>query len=200
MNAPTRRDSAEGDSPTVPPTDAMFALMYAELKAIAERVLGPRQSIHSLNPTALVHEAYVKLAQGQGYDWAGHPHFLGVAAKAIRHILVDHARRRNAAKGSGGKIHVEITDEAVPVVGSTPDLVELDDALVRLASAMPNGERLAHVVELRYFGGVSIEHTAQLLGVSVTTVKDDWAVARAWLRAHLAGDFGDESNKRPDRG
>lgn len=194
MNTPPNAGATEPPNGDTSPTNDMFMVMYSELRAVAERVLGKHQSIRTVSPTMLVNEAYVKLAQGSGYAWEGQPHFLGVAAKAIRHILVDYARKRQACKGPGGKLHVEVTPECITDTRGTLDLLALNDALCLLSQVTPNGERVAQTVELRYFGGLSIEHTAQLLGVSGSTVKADWTFARAWLLAHLTGSPGNDEH------
>ena len=161
---------------------ALLPLVYEELRAIAKRLLGASARKHTLQPTALVHTAYLKLA-GRPEGWDGRRHFLCVAAKAMRHVLADHAEAKRTAKRGGGWARVTLssdryaTEEAPEV-----DLAVLDDALNELAEADP---RAATVVELRFLGGMTIDDTADAMGVSPTTVKEDWRVARAWMRQRL---------------
>ena len=138
---------------------------------------------HTLQTTALVHEAYLRLVDQTGVEWRSRAHFFGVAAKAMRSILIDHARARRAGKRGAGAARVTL-DTARDVADKTPvvDVLELDEALQRLAALDPDKERL---VELRYFGGLSIEDAAEVLDVSPATVKRQWNTARAWLRREL---------------
>lgn len=161
--------------------DALFPLVYAELHRAAARALRIERPGHTLQPTALVHEAYLKLIGGGPIPSRNRAHFLGIASRAMRQILVDHARRRQAAKRGGG-IRLETlggaaADPADPASGFD-DLVALDDALERLSALNP---RLRKVVEMRFFGGLSEEEIAAALGVTTRTVQRDWARARAWL-------------------
>lgn len=152
---------------------------YAELRRLAEKYLGaPGQT---LQPTAVVHEAYLKLAQSHPDAWESREHFLAVAARAMRQILVDAARRRLTAKRGGDRARVTLTGLAEGSESGLDALV-LDDALSRLALV---DERLSRVVELRFFGGLSVPEVAQVLGQSSATVERDWRKARAWLRVQL---------------
>jgi RNA polymerase sigma factor (TIGR02999 family) len=163
--------------------DQLFAIVYADLKARARQQL--RGESPTLGTTALVHEVYLKLA-GSGRDWNDRTHFMRVAARAMRQILIDRARRRLTEKRGGGARVVTLEEMAVVVDsphGAAETLVALDDALRRLAE---QSERLALVVELRFFGGLSVEETAQTLGVSDRTIKRDWRLARAFLEEALA--------------
>ena len=163
-------------------TDGLLPLVYAELRDLAARLLRNERPDHTLQPTALVHEAYLRLVDQRVGTWENRAHFLGVAAQAMRRILVDHARRRNAAKRGGPKVTL---DEAVaPGTGASVDLLEIDAAVQRLATL---DQRQGRVVELRFFGGLSVEETATVLGVGTATVKRDWAIARAWLHRELGG-------------
>jgi RNA polymerase sigma factor (TIGR02999 family) len=170
----------------------LLPLVYGELRRQAARQLRSQPPGHTLQATALVHEAYLRLADAPG-DWQGRSHFFGVAARAMRSILVDHARARRAAKRGGGG--VAVTLGAAERAGELPDrtadadvdVEALDEALTRLAGLDP---RQARVVELRYFGGLSIEETAGVLGVSHATVEREWKTARLWLRRELRGDSG----------
>lgn len=163
--------------------DQLLPLVYGDLHRQAKRFMRGEGSGHTLQVTGLVHEAYLRLVHQEGMDWHNRAHFFGVAGKAMRSILVDHARARNAAKRGGGG--PQLTLGAVDKAGAaTPavDVLALDEALRRLADLDPEMSRL---VELRYFAGLSIEETAQALGISPATVKRQWQVARAWLRREL---------------
>jgi RNA polymerase sigma factor (TIGR02999 family) len=162
---------------------ALFERVYGELKAIAAARLASERADHTLQPTALVHEVYLKLDSGEGVTWNDSKHFYRTAARAIRHILVDHARGKKAEKRGGGasKLEFSETQAAFGVVGV--DVLELEDAMQKLAQ---ENERLARVVELRFFGGLSVADTARVLEVSDRTVEGDWALARAWLRRELS--------------
>jgi RNA polymerase sigma-70 factor, ECF subfamily len=153
----------------------LIPLVYAELRRRAGGYLRRERPGHTLQPTALVHEAYLKLVGLQG-QLASRSQFFGVASNLMRRILVDHARRRRAAKRGG--IRVTLDDAHQAVVDRDVDLVRLDDALSELSALDPRQGRL---VEMRYFGGLTQEEAAELLGVSVATVKREWTLARAWL-------------------
>src|ERR1035437_3745706 len=156
----------------------LIPLVYAELRRIAARYMRGERPGHSLQATALVHEAYLRLAGQKEMSWQNRAHFFGVAANIMRRILVDHARVKQAKKRGGSEQKVSI-DEAVLVQPDPPqDFLALDEALDRLAKRDP---RQSRVVELRFFGGLSEEETAEVLGISLRTVKRDWKVARAWL-------------------
>jgi len=162
--------------------ERLVPLVYGELRRIAARALRAERHGHSLQPTALVHEAYLRFAVQKDVQWQNRAHFLGCAAQLMRHILVDSARARLAAKRGGGVVKVTLDGEIEVADECGFDLVALDDALSSLAKL---DERQARVVELRYFGGLSIEETAEVLGVSPATVSNDWALARTWLRREL---------------
>ena len=170
--------------------DELLPLVYGQLRRQAARYLRAQPVGHTLQTTALVHEAYLRLVgpDRAGTDWSGRAHFFGVAARAMRSILVDHARARRAAKRGGGAraLSLSAADAAVArageAAGSEVDVVALDEALARLAAL---DARQAQVVELRYFGGLSIEETAQVLDVSHATVEREWKTARLWLRREL---------------
>jgi RNA polymerase sigma factor (TIGR02999 family) len=162
--------------------DELLPLVYAELRHLAARLLRNERPDHTLQPTALVHEAYLRLVDQRVDTWQNKAHFLGIAAQAMRRILIDHARRRRAAKRGGARVTLD--DDMAAVTGPSIDVLEVDSALQRLAAL---DERQSRVVELRFFGGLSVEETAQVLGVGTATVKRDWNVARAWLHRELDG-------------
>jgi len=160
----------------------LMALVYDDLRRLAAWQLQTERSEHTLQPTALVHEAYMKLAGQNPVDWQNKAHFFALAAQVMRHILVDHARSRQRDKRGGGVLSVTM-DEALNLSNpSEPGLVELDEALNTLDR---QDARKSRIVELRYFGGLSIEETADVLGVSPATVRREWTLAKAWLRLEL---------------
>jgi len=163
--------------------EKLTPLVYRELKKLAESYMRRERAGHSLQPTALAHEAYIKLIDQQNVQWQNRAHFFGIAAQAMRRILVDHARARLAGKrGSGGA--VVSLDEAVDVSDQRADqLIALDEALKRLAELDPKRGR---VVELKYFGGMTLEETAEVLGVSRAKVIREWRMAKAWLYGELS--------------
>ena len=163
--------------------DQLLPLVYAELRRIAARKLRAERVSHTLQPTALVHEAYLRLVDQRHVDWQDRAHFFGVAAQIMRRILVDHARRHTAAKRGEG-VHVVSIDAARGIAATKEiPLLALDDALERLETL---DAELAKIVELRAFGGLTIEETAGVLDVSLSTVKREWRSAKAWLTRELA--------------
>jgi RNA polymerase sigma factor (TIGR02999 family) len=161
----------------------LVALLYAELRALARREMAGERPDHTLQPTALVHEAYMRLVGDGDATFENRAHFFGAAARAIRRILVEHARRRGRQKRGGAGQRVTL-DEALVVVPERDDrLLALDEALERLAALDPAKARL---VELRYFAGATLQESARMLGVSESTVVRDWRTTRAWLHAALA--------------
>lgn len=163
--------------------DALIPLVYDALRRAAHRQLQGERRHHTLQTAELVHETYLRLVDSSRVQWQNRAHFLAVAAQAMRRILVDAARSRRSLKRGGDQTRVPLAEELA--VGGPPDidLVALDDALNALAAADP---RRSQVVELRYFGGLGVEETAEVLGVSAETVMRDWKVARAWLFNQLA--------------
>ena len=157
----------------------VIPLVYNELRVIASRYLKNERREHTLVPTALVHEAYLRMVDQSQPGWQNRAHFLGCAAQVMRHVLVDHARARARGKRGGGAVRVTLDESAERAGERDVDLVALDEALQAL-SVM--SERQSRVVELRYFGGLSLDETAEVLQVSRGTVKRDWALARSWLR------------------
>ena len=173
---------AAGDQAAVSP---LFAIVYDELRRVAAAALRRERPDHTLQPTALVHEAYLRLASEPDERWQSREHFLAVAARAMRRVLVDHARGHNAQKRGRGEpvLSLEDIDAAAPGVAREIDFLALDTALTRLASFDP---RQAQLVELRFFGGLTVEEAARVAGVSPRTVKREWQVARAWLRREMS--------------
>jgi RNA polymerase sigma factor (TIGR02999 family) len=172
----------------------LLPLVYDELHAIAGRAMRRERSDHTLQTTALVNEAFLKLVDQSRAQWQHRSQFFAVAAQVMRRILVDHARARQAAKrgGAGGegdapvqraRVSIEAAEPAAP--SSAVDVVALDEALTRLAAM---DEQQGRIVELRFFGGLTVEQTADLLGISPATVKRDWTVAKAWLHREIAGE------------
>jgi RNA polymerase sigma factor (TIGR02999 family) len=175
--APTKRPG---------PANELFPLMYGELRRVAGRYLGRERPNHTLQPTALVNEAWMRLQNERGVEWQGRTHGLALAAQAMRRLLVDHGRHQKSHKRGGRIPHVELDDllqaaqtAAVPV----EDLLTLEGALTRLEAIDPRG---AEVVVLRFFSGLSVPEVAEHLGVSARTVESDWTHARAWLKRELA--------------
>jgi len=163
--------------------EQLLPRVYRELRGLAHRRMRAEgDRVQTLQTTALVHEVYVRLVDGARVDWHDRVHFYAVCARLMRRILVDRARARRAAKRGGGAVELCIDDGDAALPASQEDLLALDEALERLAHADP---RKGRVVELRYFGGLSVEDTAAALGVSVETVKRDWKTARTWLRHDL---------------
>jgi RNA polymerase sigma factor (TIGR02999 family) len=163
--------------------DRLVPILYNELRQIAHRQMRSERADHTLDTTALVHEAYVKLVGLDRMRWQNRAHFLGVAAQAMRRVLVDYAVSRRTQK-RGGMRHRVVLEEGAVQPQPVETLLALDAALTRLQDV---DGRLTRVVECRYFGGMSVEETAQVLQVSVATIKRDWSVARAWLNRELGG-------------
>ncbi len=162
--------------------DQLMPLVYDELHGLAEHFMAQERVDHTLQATALVNEAYMRLIDQTQVDWQGRVHFCAVASQMIRRILVDHARKRSAAKRGGGASRVDLTDILDLSQEIGVDLLGLDEALQELRGLH---ERQARVVELRFFGGLNVQETAAVLEVSPRTVKGDWRLARAWLRERL---------------
>jgi RNA polymerase sigma factor (TIGR02999 family) len=160
----------------------LVAEVYPELKKIARRHMRRERVGHTLQPTALVNEAYLKLVQQKEADWSNRAHFFAVAAQIMRRILVDHARTKLADKRGGGAVAVSLDDVFVFTPERSAQLVALDEALSRLEK---QDERVGRVIELRFFTGLSVEETAEALKISERTVKRDWQFGRAWLQAEL---------------
>jgi RNA polymerase sigma-70 factor (ECF subfamily) len=163
--------------------DELLPLVYEELRHLANAYLRRERDGHTLQSTALVHEAFLRLVNQHDVQWQGRAHFFGIAAQMIRRILVDHARAQRAAKRGAGAVRLEL-DEALAVAQQRDlDLIALDDALERLATM---DQRQSRIVELRFFAGLSVEDTADVMGISTATVKREWSSARAWLFREVA--------------
>lgn len=172
--------------------EQVLPLVYQELRRIAARQLRRERDDHTLEATALVHEAYMRLQGQEGFHWPSRAHFFAFAAHLIRRILVDHARNRNRAKRGGGWEKVTLAEAADLALSQSPDLLALDEALTSLEAVDP---RKAAVVELRFFAGLNLEETAAQLGVSPETVGREWRRAKAWLYSQLRPE--EERNHRP---
>lgn len=172
----------EGDRQAL---EELMPLVYEELRRLARHYLRQERSDHTLQSTALVHEAYLRLAGGNAPNWQNRAHFFGVAAHIMRQILVEHARGRDAAKRGGNVCKLALDDAVAPLQQIDVDVVALDRALTELSELDAQQGR---IVELRFFGGLTIEDTSEVLGISPATVKRDWVTARAWLYRAMTGE------------
>jgi RNA polymerase sigma factor (TIGR02999 family) len=172
--------ASQGDDSAV---NQLLPLVYDELRALAESYLQRERPSITLQATALVHEAYLRLVNQEQAQWQSRAHFFAIAAQAIRRILVDHARAHRSRKRGGDWQRVRLGDDLAAATGRGIDLLALDSALEKLARLDP---RQARIIELRFFGGLSLRDVADVLGVSPRTVDGDWNMARAWLRHELA--------------
>ncbi len=168
-------DWSHGDQAAL---DRLMPLVHHELQRLAHRHLGHERAGHTLQTTALVNEAYLKLVEQRQVHWQSRTHFFAIAAQLMRRILIDYARKRGYAKRGGGAQHVALDEVAVLSPERASDLIDLDEALDKLAALDPQQCR---VVELRFFGGLTVEETAEALGLSVDKVKSEWSTAKAWL-------------------
>ena len=175
---------SEGDQSAL---ERLTPIVYSELHRLARRYMKGERPGHSLQPTALVNEAYVRLVGYKRMQWQNRAHFFAVSAQAMRRILVEHARRHNLKRG-GGVPHISLEEAAVVSGDEDVNLVALDNAMTVLARIDP---RKVQVVEMRFFGGLSVEETAEVLNVSPVTVKRDWRAAKAWLYRELTGGTAD---------
>jgi RNA polymerase sigma factor (TIGR02999 family) len=173
--------------------EALAPLVYQELHRLAKGYMKKERPDHTLQTTALIHEAWMRLVDARSLDWKNRAHFFAISARLMRRILVDHARARNVVKRGGEAQRVPVEDAALFGPERTPDLVALDDALQALAAFDP---RKSEVIELRFFGGLSVEETAQVLGVSADTVLRDWRLARSWLLKELSSQEVDDGQNR----
>jgi RNA polymerase sigma factor (TIGR02999 family) len=160
----------------------LIPIVYAELRRLAAGYMRRERKDHTLQPTALVHEAYLRLIEQRAVDWQCRAHFFGIAAQTMRRILIDHARAHLRDKRGGGMIPVPLDEALVFSPEQSSELVRLDASLERLAKLDP---RQSRIVELRFFGGLTVEQTAELLGTSPKTVKRDWSMAKAWLHGDM---------------
>ncbi|MCB9846299.1 MAG: sigma-70 family RNA polymerase sigma factor [Phycisphaeraceae bacterium] len=165
--------------------DELLAVVYEELRGLAARYLRQERAGHTLQPTALVHEAYVRLVGGAQPDWQGRAHFLAVAARAMRNALVNHALARKAEKRGGGRTAVSLEAGLIARPAAELDAIELSEAIERLSAL---DERKARLIEMRFFAGMTMDECASALGVSLSTAEADWRFARAWLARALAED------------
>ena len=172
-------DWRDGDKSAL---DKLMLLVYDELHELARRYMKGERGDHTLQTTALVNEAYLKLVGQQSSDWQNRAHFFGVAAQVMRHLLIDHARSRRYARRGGSTVRITLDDAIAAAPGESIDLLALNEALDRLDAI---DERKRRIVELRYFGGLSVEETAEVLGLSVITIKREWLKAKAWLYREL---------------
>lgn len=164
-------------------SDALLNLVYDELRRQARRYLSRERDGHTLQTTALVHEVYLKLVKQENIAWESRVHFFGIAARLMRQILIDYARTKHRVKRGGSKDDVPLENALTVGIGDTNfDLLALDEALTRLEA---KEEHLARIVELRFFSGLSVEDTAHVLGISDSTVKRDWQMAKSWLHREL---------------
>ena len=161
---------------------SFLPLAYDELRALAANLLRGRRRADGMRATSLVHEAWLRLAPHGGMSVRGRGHFLAIAARAMRHVLVDNARREHALKRGGDRERVALLDELAGAREPDPDVLAVDEALTRLSRLDP---RKGRVVELRFFGGLELDETAEVLGVSLATVKRDWVLAKAWLHREV---------------
>jgi RNA polymerase sigma factor (TIGR02999 family) len=171
----------------------LMPLVYDEFRALAAHHLAGERKNHTLQPTALVHEAYLRLIDQTRVDWQGRTHFFAIGSQAIRRVLIDHARARARAKRGGGMARVTLDDAVALAPQRDEDLLALDEAMEKLEKLDP---RQAKVVEMRFFGGMTVEEVAEALGVSKRTVEGEWTMARAWLLRELTGQTNRDDVKR----
>jgi RNA polymerase sigma factor (TIGR02999 family) len=170
---------SEGDQQAL---ESLLPLVYGELRSLAVSCFRSERSDHTLQPTALVHEAYLRLIGQEHVAWQNRAHFFGIAAQMMRRILVDHARRKKAAKRDAVTFRIELSAPGEGPADLDPEILSLDEALKGLEALDP---RQARIVELRFFGGLTVEETAEVAGIGTATVKREWRTARAWLRREL---------------
>jgi RNA polymerase sigma factor (TIGR02999 family) len=167
--------------------DKLLPLVYNELHRQAAAYLRRERVGHTLQTTALIHEAYVRLVDQKNVHWQNRAHFFGIAAQLMRRILVDHARTKKRVKRGGSDIRVSLSEVTIKADARDLDIVALDEALERLARI---DEQQSRIVELRFFSGLTVEETAEVLGISPATVKRDWSMAKAWLHREISGEVG----------
>jgi RNA polymerase sigma factor (TIGR02999 family) len=174
-------DWSKGDKEAL---DNLVPLVYDELRRQAARYLRHERAGHTLQTTALIHEAYLRLVDQRNVHWQNRAHFFGIAAQMMRRILVDHARTKKRAKRGGSDIRVSFSEATLKAPDQDLDIVALDEALEHLAEI---DEQQSKIVELRFFSGLTVEETAEVLGISPATVKRDWSMAKAWLHREISG-------------
>ena len=165
--------------------EQLMPLVFDELHELARRMLRRESPGHTLQPTALVHEAYLRMVGHSEIDWKGKTHFFAIGARNMRRILVDHARHKKRQKRGGEMTRIPLTDELCVSNRRDEDVLAIEDALNKLAKLDP---RQAQIVELRFYGGLTVEEVAEVLGVSKRTVESDWTIVRAWLRRELSAE------------
>jgi RNA polymerase sigma factor (TIGR02999 family) len=165
--------------------DRLFPVVYGELRNLAAQYLARERKSHTLQPTALVHEAYLKLIDQTRVDWRGRTHFFAIGAQAMRRVLVDHARQHRAAKRGGGRQRITLDENLFAGSQREEDVLALEDALTKLAALDP---RQARMVELRFFGGLTVDEVAEVLEMSKRSVEREWTMVRSWLRRELSAD------------
>lgn len=170
----------------------LIPLVYTEMRRLAGAYMRRERSDHTLQPTALVNEAYLKLVEQRSVNWQSRAHFFGIAAQVMRRILVDHARGHMRDKRGGGQKPVPIDEALVFAPEQSEEFLKLNEALDRLSKF---DERQGKIVELRFFGGLTVEQTAELLGISPKTVKRDWSMAKAWLHGEMKTIHGDTAGQ-----
>ena len=180
-------DWSSGDKAAL---DKLMPLVYEELRRLAHHYMGRERAGHTLQTTAIVNEAYLHLIDQRNVQWQNRAHFFGIAAHLMRRVLADHARSRRSAKRGGGARQVSLEEAMIVSEERVADMEALDDALNSLAEI---DERKSQIVEMRFFGGLSIKETAEVLGVSPGTVMRDWTLAKAWLRREIGKEGQDES-------
>jgi RNA polymerase sigma-70 factor (ECF subfamily) len=164
--------------------DELIPIIYPDLRRLARAYMGRENSGHTLQTSALINEAYLRLVNQQGVEWKDRSHFFAVAAQVMRHILVDHARRYQSNKRGAGAEHVPFDDMAILCKERATDLIALDDALIRLACI---DERKSKIVELRFFGGLTVEETAEVMNLAPITIMREWRAVKAWLSREISG-------------
>jgi RNA polymerase sigma factor (TIGR02999 family) len=162
--------------------DALMPIVYRELQVLARRYLARERPGHTLQSTALVHEAYLKLIDQRNVEWQNRAHFFGIAAQMMRRLLADYARRRRRAKRGSGGTRITLSEDVAAADPIDVDAIALEDALSALERLNP---QIGRIVELRFFGGLTVEETAEVMGTSAGTVKREWRFAKAWLSRHI---------------
>mgnify|MGYP003576296539 CR=1 FL=1 len=168
--------------------EQLIPLVYPELKRVARRYMGRESPGHTLQTSALINEAYLQLVDQQAVEWQDRAHFFRMASRVMRNILIDHARKHGYQKRGAGAIHVALDDVTIAQGSRAAELVALDDALTALAAVDP---RKVELVELRFFGGLTVDETAEVMGLSSITIKREWRSAKAWLQTEISGTGSD---------